>query len=138
MTKQGFNKLTSSLEVYVHAISGARRYNVTYRIRHDKAIEIAHYLNRDDPYGLTKYVTGFVKQVSDERAEMSHGCSYGREGGIGFDTAWVRDEYTSTKEIIRRAKMLGRVLQSALERKLRQMHAAYPEIDYRATFEPGA
>lgn len=138
MTKRNFNNLTSSLEVYVHAVSGARRYNVTYRIHHDNAIEVAHYLNRDDPHGLTKYVTGFVHNVSSGNADMSYGCSYSRESGIGFDTTWVRDEYTSTKEIIRRAKMLGRVLQSALERKLRQMQAAYPEIDYRATFEPGA
>lgn len=138
MTNQGFNKLTSSLEVHVHAIGGARRYNVTYRIRHDKAIEIAHYLNRDDPHGLTKYVTGFVKQVSDERAEMSYGCSYSRESGISFDTTWVREEYTSRKDVINSARLVGRVLQSALERKLRQMQAAYPEIDYRTTFEPGA
>ena len=136
MTKQGFNKLTSSLEVYVHAISGARRYNVTYRIKHPQAVELSQHITRDNALALSEFVEGFVKQVSDGRAEMRYGCSYSREGGIGFDTTWVREEYTSTKEIIRRAKMLGRVLQSALERKLRQMQAAYPEIDYRATFEP--
>lgn len=138
MTKRNFNKLESCLEVHVHAVSGARWYNVTYRIRHNSAIEVAHYLNRDDPHGLTKYVTGFVHSVTSDNAEMSYGCSYSRESGISFDVRWQRDAYTSTKEIIRRAKMLGRVLQSALERKLRQMRAAYPEIDYRATFEPGA
>ena len=138
MTKQGFNKLTSSLEVYVSAVSGARRYNVTYRINHPQAVELSQHITRDNALALSEFVEGFVKNVSSGNADMSYGCSYSRESGIGFDTTWVREEYTSTKEITRRAKMLGRVLQSALERKLRQMQAAYPEIDYRATFEPGA
>ena len=138
MTKRNFNKLTSSLEVYVHAICGARLYSVTYRIKHPQIVELSQYITRDNALALSEFVEGFVKNVSSGNADMSYGCSYSRESGISFDTAWMRDEYTSTKEIIRRAKMLGRVLQSALERKLRQMQAAYPEIDYRTTFEPGA
>ena len=138
MTKRNFSNLESSLEVYVHAVSGARRYNVTYRIKHPQVVELSQHITRDNALALSEFVEGFVKNVSNGNAEMRYGCSYSRESGIGFDTTWVREEYTSTKEIIRRAKMLGRVLQSALERKLRQMQAAYPEIDYRATFEPGA
>lgn len=138
MTKRNFNNLTSTLEVYVHAVSGARRYNVTYRIKHPQAVELSQHITRDSALALSEFVEGFVKQVSDGRSELSCGCSYSREGGISVGTTWTRDEYTSTKEITRRAKMLGRVLQSALERKLRQMQVAYPEIDYRATFEPGA
>ena len=138
MTKRGFNKLTSSLEVHVHAIYGARLYNVTYRIKHPQVVELSQYVNRDNALALSEFVEGFVHNVTSGNAELSYGCSYSRESGIGFDVRWQRDAHTSTKEIIHRAKMLGRVLQSALERKLRQMQAAYPEIDYRATFEPGA
>lgn len=138
MTKRNFSNLESSLEVYVHAISGARRYNVTYRIKHPQAVELSQYFARDNALALSEFVEGFVKQVSDGRAEMSYGCSYSREGGISFDTTWVREEYTSRKEVIHLAKLVGRTIQTALERKMRQMHAAYPEIDYRATFEPGA
>ena len=138
MTNRDFSGLESSLEIVVHAISGARRYNVTYRIKHPQAVELSQYLTRDNALALSEFVESFVQEGSNGRADMSYGCSYSREGGIGFDTIWVRDEYTSRKEVIHLAKLVGRTIQTALERKLRQMQAAYPEIDYRATFEPGA
>ena len=138
MTKRDFSGLESGLEIVVHAISGARRYNVTYRIRHPQVMELSQYFTRDNALALSEFVEGFVKQVSNGKADMSYGCSYSRENGIGFDTTWVREEHTSRKEVIHRAKLVGRVVQTALQRKLRQMRAAYPEIEYRATFEPGA
>ena len=138
MTKRNFNNLESSLEIVVHAVAGARKYNVTYRIKHPQALELSSYITRDNALVLSELVESFVKQVSDGRVDMSYGCSYSCENGIGFDITWVRDEYMSRKEVIHLAKLVGRTVQTALERKLRQMHAAYPEIDYRATFEPGA
>lgn len=138
MTKQGFNKLTSSLEVHVYAASGAQRYNVTYRIKHPQAVELSQYLGRDNAFALSELVEGSVKQASDKKAEMSNGCSYSREGGISFGTTWVRYEYTSRKDVINSARSVGRVVQMALEHKLRQMQAAYPEIEFRVVFEPGA
>ena len=138
MTKRDFSNLESSLEIVVYAVAGARRYNVTYRIKHHQGMELAWHMTADSSNALTEYVAGFVKQASNGKADLSYGCSYGRENGIGFDTTWVRDEYTSRKEVIHLAKLVGRVVQTALERKLRQMRAAYSEIEYRVTFEPGA
>ena len=138
MTKRGFNRLTSSLEIVVQAIAGARKYNVTYRIKHPQVVELSQHITRDNALTLSEFVEGFVKQVSDGRADMSYGCSYSCESGIGFDTTWVRDEYTSRKEVIHLAKLVGRTVQTALERKLRQMQVAYPAIEYRVMLEPDA
>ena len=138
MTRRDFNGLESGLEIVVQATVGARRYNVTYRIKHPQTVELSQYITRDNARALSEFVEGFVRQVSNGRADMSYGCSYSREGGIGFDTTWTREEHTSRKEVIHLAKLVGRTVQTALQRKLRQMRAAYPELEYRATFEPGA
>lgn len=138
MTKRDFSNLESSLEIVVHAISGARQYNVTYRIKHPQIMELCWYMTRDNALALSEFVESFVQEGSNGKADMSYGCSYSREGGIGFDTTWVREEHTSRKEVIHLAKLVGRIVQTALERKMRQMRAAYPEIEYRVTFEPGA